>query len=263
MRSVDVGWLVAVWLLSMRLGSMVLMSPPLGGGMVPPSVRVAIVLSWAAVLASGSAGVFAPDASAASSVGTWPTLGALVSMSAREVMLGALMALGLNLAFAVFSAGARLVDIQIGFGVGQVLDPLTRQQLPVLTAIATQTSVLGFFLLDGHHALLRGVSMSLEAIPPGQAWSLALALPALVRQAGEVFSLGFAMVAPVVFCLTLVELGIAVLSRNLPQVNALVLGIPIKVFVGLSVMALWATGSGHVMQRAYTSAFALWEASWR
>lgn len=77
------------------------------------------------------------------------------------------------------------------------------------------------------------------------------------------FSLGFAMVAPVVFCLTLVEMGLGVLSRNLPQMNTLVVGVPIKVMVGLASLGAWAAFSGTVMERAYASTFATWGALWR
>lgn len=231
--------------------------------MVPPTVRVAIVLGWAAVLAASiPAGALAAALPSNTETGL-PALGPLLAAVASEAALGMVMALGLNLAFAVFSFGARLVDVQIGFGMGQVFDPMTRQQLPVLSAVFTQVALVGFFLLDGHHALLRGVALSLEAVPPGQSWAMGLLLPAVVRQAGQMFSLGFAMVAPVVFCLTLVELGLGVLSRNLPQMNTLVIGVPIKVVVGLSALGLWAVGSGAVMQRAYATTFAIWGALWR
>jgi flagellar biosynthetic protein FliR len=259
----DAGWLVAALLLSIRLGALALMAPPLGGAMVPPTVRVAIVLGWAAVLAAGGTGAAPVTTLPLDSGSGLPGLGWLLPAAASEAALGVVMALGLNMAFAVFSFGARLVDVQIGFGMGQVFDPMTRQQLPVLSAVFMQVALVGFFLLDGHHALLRGVALSLEAVPPGQPWAPGPLLPAVVKQAAQMFSLGFAMVAPVVFCLTLVELGLGVLSRNLPQMNTLVVGVPIKVVVGLAALGAWAVGSGAVMQRAYASTFAMWGALWR
>lgn len=249
----DATWLVATLLVAVRLGAMALVAPPLGGGMLPPTVRVAVVLALSGVLA-----LSLPVGAAAGQLGLAQLLPAVL----REAALGAFLALGLNMAFAIFTFGARLVDVQIGFAVGQVYDPLTHQQMPTLTAAYAQLATVGFFLLDGHHALMRGLAMSLEAVPLGQDWALASLLPAVVRQASQMFSLGFAMMVPVVFCLTLVELGLGFLSRNLPQLNVLVLGIPIKVVVGLVALALWA-GSGAHMARAYGSAFTMWSALWR
>lgn len=221
--------------------------------MLPPTVRVAVVLAFSGVLA-----LALPVGASVGQLGLVQVLPAML----REAALGACLALGLNMAFAIFTLGARLVDVQIGFAVGQVYDPLTHQQMPVLTAVFAQLATVGFFLLDGHHALMRGLVLSLESAPLGQDWALSTLLPAVVRQTSQMFSLGFAMMAPVVFCLTLVELGLGFLSRNLPQLNVLVLGIPIKVVVGLLALALWTGSSAH-MARAYGSAFTMWSALWR
>lgn len=253
MQSLGAGWLVGVFLLSVRLGALALMAPPLGGGLLPPSVRVALVLALAASLALP----VPRGAGYATSLG-W-LFGAVLS----EAALGAMMALGVNMAFAAFTIGGRLVDVQVGFGLGQVFDPMTRQQMPVIAAAFNQLALVGFFLFDGHHALLRGLTLSLEAVPPGSGWMLEAGLTALLRQAVQMFSLGFAMVAPVVVCLMLVELGLGVLSRNLPQMNALVVGVPIKIAVGLAVLVAWIGSSGSVMNRIYQSAFQAWEALWR
>ena len=49
--------------------------------------------------------------------------GALVQAVLLELGLGATLGLGIHLAFAVFSVAGRLLDVQIGFGLGQVIDP--------------------------------------------------------------------------------------------------------------------------------------------
>nr|WP_237022477.1 flagellar biosynthetic protein FliR [Herbaspirillum frisingense] len=73
------------------------------------------------------------------------------------------------------------------------------------------------------------------------------------------FSLGFALAAPVVFCILLVEVGLGVLARNLPQMNMFTMGVPVKVIVGLSALSLWMMGAGDAMSRVYLSIFKAWE----
>lgn len=254
MSPLDIGWLASAMLLSLRLGVLAVMAPPLGASSVPVPVRVSIVLTLSAFLAGLTR----------SAVGT-PTieLGALMTAALSELALGAVMALGLNIAFAMFSFGAHLIDVQMGFGMGQVLDPMTRQPTPVLGAAFSQLALLSFFALDGHHALMRGLVLSIEHFPPGAPWMSDLTLGAVTRHVSQLFSLGFAMVAPVVLCLMLVELGLGVLARNLPQINALVLGFPIKVMAGLAALTLWTSGAGAVVARAHASVFVAWEALWR
>ncbi len=243
---------VAFVLLATRFGALLLMTPPLGGGAVPPMVRVAIVVALAAC--------FSPLVPAP--VQGW-SLWQIVAAMAGEAALGATMALGLGLAFAAFSVGARVLDTQIGFGIGQVFDPSTRQQMPILTGAFAQLALVLFFSSDAPHGMLRGVVLSIQAYPPGSAWSARSAFVPVVGQVAGLFSLGFAMVAPVVFCLLLVEMGLGVISRSLPQMNMFVMSLPIKVLVGLAALAVWTTASVGLLACTHTAVFKGWEAMFR
>jgi len=246
--------LTTTFLLATRLGGLLLMTPPIGARAVPATVRVAIVIGIAALLA---ATLPAPPTAGVADFGQ------LVVAAAGEFVLGATMSLGIAFAFAAFSVGARLLDVQIGFGIGQVFDPITQQQLPVLSGIVGQLAVVLFFLSDSHLAVLRGLAISVERFPPGAGWPLEAAFAPVLHQASGAFSLGFAIVAPVVFCLALIDLGLGVLARNLPQMNMFVLGIPVKVMAGLAALALWIVASSGVVARINASIFAGWEAMFR
>ena len=56
----------------------------------------------------------------------------------------------------------RLLDVQIGFGIAQVFDPVTRRQVPVLASLFDQLAIVVFFLANGHHVLLRGLASRME-----------------------------------------------------------------------------------------------------
>ena len=247
-------WLTAAFLLAVRLGGLLLMTPPLGARAIPATARVAFVVALAALLAAS-----VPS----SSVVALGNPGSFVAAAAGEFLLGATMALGISFAFAAFAVGARLLDVQIGFGIGQVFDPVTQQQLPVLSGIVGQLAVVLFFLSDAHLALFRGLAISIERFPPGTAWPLEAAVAPVIQQTAAMFSLGFAIVAPVVFCLALIDLGLGVLARNLPQMNMFVLGIPVKVMAGLAALSLWVVASGGIVARINASIFAGWEAMFR
>jgi len=243
---------VAFVLLATRFGALLLMTPPLGGGAVPPTVRVAIVVALAVCF--GSLVPTPPQG--------WD-LWHVVAAIAGEAAIGATMAVGLGLAFAAFSVGARVIDTQIGFGLGQVFDPATRQQMPILTGAFAQLALVLFFSSDAPDGVLRGVALGLQAYPPGSAWSANSAFLPIVGQVAGLFSLGFAMVAPVVFCLLLVEMGLGVISRSLPQMNMFVMSMPIKVVVGLTALAAWTAVSVGMLARTHTAVFRGWEAMFR
>lgn len=246
-------WLAATLLMAARLGAIFLFAAPFSATHIPATARVAIVLSLSAMMA----GI------AAAQMPAIPTLGFLMTGFITEVALGATMAFGVTLAFSAFAIAGRLLDVQIGFGIGQVLDPTTQQQLPVLSSAFSWLAIVIFFASDAHHLLMRGFALSLEAFPLGQGWVVGQLAAPLLKQVAATFSLGFAMVAPVMLCLFLVELSLGVLSRNMPQMNMFALAIPIKVLVGIATLSLAATGMAAVIGRINGSIFRAWEAAFR
>ena len=185
----------------------------------------------------------------------------LLIWSVLEVANGAFMALGVNIGFATAGFGARMLDVQIGFGIGQVLDPETRRLMPVLSAAFAVLAPVILLLVDGHHLILRAAARGFEHFPVGQLWAAEVGIPALVHQVKGMFTLGLALVAPVVFCLVLIELTLGVVARSLPQMNVFVLGIPIKLLTGLAALASWMAAATAPMAKIFDAILRSWEAS--
>lgn len=243
-------WPSLVGLLALRVAATLLMTPVLYAIPMPASVRTLLVVGISIALA---AGLSAPS--------TQPFEGwsGLLTAAISELALGAVLGLGVLLAFAAFAIAGQLLDVQLGFGMAQIVDPVTKRPVPILTSAFGYLAVLVFFLINGHHALLRGIAYSLERFPVGVPWSVAGAAAPVLKQAAGLFGLGFALAAPVVFCILLVEFALGVVSRNLPQMNMFTMGIPVKIIVGLVALSLWFIGIGGVMTRTYASITATWE----
>lgn len=242
--------LQAVILLSIRIAGVFILTPIFYAMPIPATVRVLMLLSLSFIIALG----FAPAAS-----GQIINPATVFTSALAELALGAALGLGVLLAFAAFDVAGRLLDIQIGFGIAQVFDPVTRRQVPILTSAFNTFAVLLFFLLAGHHALLRGIAFSVERFPVAAEWSTAYGLAAMLKQVSALFTLGFALVAPVVFCLFMVEMALGVVARNLPQMNMFAIGIPVKIIVGLVTLSLWFSGIGGVMTRVYRGIYTTWD----
>ena len=245
------GTVLTLMLLSVRIAVVLLFTPLLYALAMPMLARVVIVVAIACVVAMpfGATPTVAPG-------DTMTLLQAVL----REAAVGATLGLGILMAFGGFALAGRLVDIQVGFGIAQVFDPLTRTRVPILSSIFGLLAAVFFFLVDGHHALMRGIAYSVERFPVGSAWTASGAADPVTRQMGALFLLGFALAAPVVLGLLLVEFALGIVSRNLPQMNMLVLGIPVKILVGLLALAVWASGFGAPAGRLYASIYGTWTA---
>ncbi len=246
---VDPAWAMSVFLVWLRIGVIFMMSPVFTGlnGLV--TVRVLLSLMLSCVMVSGMHVAPAP---------TTLTLGPVIFAAMMEVAVGATMAFGVMAAFGAFSLAGKILDIQSGFGMGSVYDPVTRAGAPVFATMLNMVAVVVFFGLDAHHALLRGIAFSLQQVGPGAGFS-DLTADAVVRQFGLMFSLGIALIIPVMLCLLLVEVGLAVISRVLPQMNVFIVLVPVKLFAGISIFALTIVVLAPAMSRVYASIFLFWE----
>jgi flagellar biosynthetic protein FliR len=242
-------WMTGVLLCALRVAAVLMLAPfwqPLG---LPVRLRMLIILALSATLVSATHTVplAAPE-----------SVPALLAAAVNELLVGALLAFGVFAAFAAFAFAGNALDLQIGFNIANVFDPVTRSQSPLLASLFAMTAVVLFFTVDAHHAVLRGIAYSLERIPLGGP-APQPDVRALGRQFGIVFTLGLALAAPVLFCLFLVELTMAVLSRNLQQLNVFVLGTPIKIVLGLSLLATLAPQFGLTARHIFDSIFDFWE----
>ena len=254
-------WAAGVLLMSLRVGPTLLATPLFSEASVPMVVRVALVVGLSTTLLASlgpdAAGLgSAPWQARARALAMHP--GAFIESACTELALGATLALAVQAAFSAFAMAGRLLDVQVGFSLAEVFDPASNASLPVLATALNQAAVVVFFLANGHHALLRGLAFSLQRVPLGRPWALDGALQSVLRQFGSLFAVSFSLVAPVVFCLLITEFALGAVSRNLPQMNMISMGVPVKIVVGLAALALWLGSMGPVMDAVYKSIFTTW-----
>lgn len=247
--SVELAWVLTTVLVSLRLGAVMLMTPVFSSIGMPVQVRVLLVLALSATLVSGM--TLAPAAETAS-------LGNLVLAAANELVLGSVLAFGLFAGFAAFQFAGRIMDIQMGFGVAGLLDPATRNHAPLLGMLLNMTAVLTFFLIGGHRLLLRGLAFSLERIPPGSKL-LGLPIQAVMAEFGSMFVYATLLVAPVMTVILLVDIGMAMMARTMPQMNVFIIGLPLKILVGLTVLAISLGFIAPAFTRVFDGVFAGWQ----
>lgn len=239
----------AALLVATRVSPLFLLTPLFAVARVPMRVRVLFTLALSLLLVSGLG--IAP-------VNPPASLGGLMHAMVNELMLGMLLAFGLFTAFGAFLFGGRIIDFQMGFGVANLIDPATQSQAPLLGTALNMMAVMTFFLLDGHHLLIRGLVYSLEKIPPGSSLH-ELDPEAIIAQFGVMFVYGLAVVAPVIAVLLMLDVGMAVAARTMPQVNMFIVGFPLKIFMGLLVLALSLNYMGPLLEKIYASIFFFWQ----
>ena len=222
---IDLSVVVRFGLLLVRPGMLVLVAPALGGSYAPTQIKVAITVLLALVLAPT---VAVP--AAGSDV-------ALTLIIAREIVIGLSLGLAVRAIIAAAELGGHLGGYQIGFSYAATIDPASGVRNSVITSLYGLLALLAFFAVNGHHQILRALVVSYEGLPIGGGHVDASILTGVRQILGLIFTVGVRLAAPLVLVLLIVELAVGLVSRSAPSLNFMVVGYPVRLIVGLLVLA--------------------------
>ncbi|HEO8418999.1 Flagellar biosynthetic protein fliR [Mycobacteroides abscessus subsp. abscessus] len=157
----------------------------------------------------------------------------------KEAMVGLLIGFVAYMLFAAIQIAGGFIDFQMGFAIANVIDPQTGTQSPLTGQYLTIIAM--FFLLasNGHHLLLDGIFYSYQYIPMDQAWinfGNGDFAEFLLKTFSLMFAIAFQMSIPVVGSIFLVDVGLGIVARTVPQLNIFVVGVPIKLIAGLIIL---------------------------
>ncbi|HEY2494706.1 MAG TPA: flagellar biosynthetic protein FliR [Paenibacillus sp.] len=176
-----------------------------------------------------------------------------------EVLIGLLLGFIAYLMFTVIQTAGSFIDIQVGFGIANVLDPMTGASVPILGSFKYMISVLLFLSMNGHHYLLDAILYSYEWIPLSNDFYLRLFTgnisELLIRTFSEAFILAFQMSAPIVVAMFLADVGLGFLAKTAPQFNIFVIGVPLKIFLGLTMLLILVPSFTYIFSNLFEILF--------
>jgi len=162
----------------------------------------------------------------------------LVVGGAAQVLLGVIVGFVASLVFTGISFAGELIDLQIGFAIANVINPQTQQNITIIGEFQLALATLVFLVTNSHYFLIQGIAGSFNLLPlpyinldPSVAGNLSLFF-------AQSFLIVFRIAAPVVVAMFLTNVALAFMARVAPQMNVFVVGLPIQVAVGLTMMAI-------------------------
>ena len=228
---VDWAQLYLFELIFMRRSGFLLFNPLLGRSNLPAMVKtgMALVLS---ILVFGTAGTGVPQPD---------TLVELAFRLLLELGIGLVLGFVMRVVFSVVQIGGEVIDTQMGMTMAQIYDASSQANLSVTASLLNILLILDFFAENGHYTLMRLLTTSGELVPYGAA-ALGDGVYAYVIElflACMLLAVKLAM--PILAAELLGEVGMGVLMKAIPQINAFVINIELKVIIGLLLFFLLLT----------------------
>jgi flagellar biosynthetic protein FliR len=156
----------------------------------------------------------------------------------KEFLIGIIIGYVSFLFFSSIYIAGQMIDMHIGFGIVNVMDPLSNIQIPISANFYFIISTLVFLIVRGHHQLIRGIFESYKYIPIGKSFLGENVIDNFIRIFSSIFSTSFKIAAPITATILIVDLFLGILSRTVPQLNVFVVGMPLKIFIGLAVIMI-------------------------
>lgn len=155
-----------------------------------------------------------------------------------EMLAGIIMGFMANVAYYILAFAGQIIDQEIGFSMVNQYDPITSTQVTITGNLYTYAVMLMLFATNLHQYLVRALTDSFTVLPVG-AVSLDIGIYELMKRfMGDYFVIGFRIILPVFASMLVVNTVLAILARVAPQMNMFVIGMQLKVFVGLAVLVL-------------------------
>lgn len=156
----------------------------------------------------------------------------------KEAIAGTLMGLFSNIAYHILAFAGQIMDMEIGFSMINQLDPITNIQTTITSNLYGNLILLMMIVTNLHHHFLKAVVDSYQVIGLGQAVFPSNMYRLMVRFIVDYFIIAMRIVLPIFAAILVVNTILGVLAKVAPQMNMFVIGMQLKIFVGLIVLYL-------------------------
>jgi flagellar biosynthetic protein FliR len=165
-------------------------------------------------------------------------LGGLTAAVFAQTFIGFVFGFVAFLVFVGIQYAGEVMDLQVGFSIVNVINPLTSQTVSVLGEFQLALASLIYLTANAHHALFAGLAGSFNLVPlPFVSIGAGLEND-IMGFFGQAFFMVFQIAGPIGIALFLTNIGLALMARVAPQLNVFAVGFPLQIMIGLTMMII-------------------------
>ncbi|WP_217595931.1 flagellar biosynthetic protein FliR [Cohnella sp. GbtcB17] len=188
-----------------------------------------------------------------------PTDATYILAVLKEIIAGLFIGYTASLFFSLIQTAGTFIDMQIGLGMANILDPISGVSAPLFGNLKFMLMMLVFLSMNGHHYLLGAIMNSYKWLPLDNRMFQTVyegrLTEFLVRTFADTFMLSLQVAAPLVVAMFITDIGLGLLARTAPQYNVFVIGVPIKLLIGFALLILLMPGFSTLFQIVFDRMF--------
>ena len=234
-----------------RIGGLTIYGPVIGSSIIPGRVKVmlAVMLGLAVypVLTTQEIG------NAGWEMNLW-SLGPAIAL---ELLVGMVIGFLASLPLLTVQFGGLMMGHQMGLGFAKFFNPAMEDSADIVGQMLFFMALAGFLLLGGHEMMVLAVLNSFHHIPLATNVADGSLLTMLTGMLTASYEVALRVSAPLLTLIFLETVAMGFLSKTVPQLNILSLGFPMRILVGLAIVALVVTVIDEVFRDWFEEALSL------
>lgn len=151
----------------------------------------------------------------------------------KELIVGMLFGFVVYLILSIFYLAGQLIDYQIGFSMVSVLDPFSQIQIPITGNLYYLIILALILITNGHHKIIQALFYSYKVLPAGQAVFDNKMVGNYIIILSDIFVIAIKVASPIIGAILILDVALGILARTAPQMNMFVIGLPLKLIMGL------------------------------
>jgi len=150
----------------------------------------------------------------------------------NEVMTGIILAMIVNICFDFIKFAGAWMDTHIGLSMISLFDASSQSTSTLLSNIFHWIGIMVFFLIDGHYMLIKSLIESFQVVSLGTTIIYQETINQVFLSISQYFIIGLKIAIPIVLIIIIADVCMGLVSRSVPQLNVMILGMPLKILVG-------------------------------
>ncbi|MGJ4845431.1 MULTISPECIES: flagellar biosynthetic protein FliR [unclassified Leifsonia] len=224
---IDLSTIEAIALASLRMVAFLVIAPPFSYNGIPAQIKGMLAIGLAVAVAPRvAAGYHSAD------------IGMFLVDLLRELAVGATLGFLVYLVFAAVQSAGSLVDLFGGFQLAQAFDPQSMINGAQFTRLFQMTALALLFASGAYQLIIGGLIRSYDAIPLAAGIDLSDPAKQMVTGVTQMFVAAVQIAGPLIVVLFLADVGLGLLTRVAPALNAFSLGFPLKIMLTVVLSAV-------------------------
>lgn len=156
----------------------------------------------------------------------------------EEALVGLLLGFVSGLSIKALAIAGEFIDREIGFSMATTFDP-NHGMVTITGELYDKIVCLVILISNLHYYILTAAAQSFEFVPVGRiALNPNAIYTSVVSFIVQMFIIGFRIAMPVFLGATMLNVILGVLAKSSPQMNMFAIGMQLKVFIGLFLLAV-------------------------